>query len=79
MSNGMVRMEAYLGPNKPETLAAGEGPDGASVAVVRAFFGSDDCEWVGAYQTTEDALSAVREADSQPHAYGILCSTRKVH
>ncbi|ATW58759.1 hypothetical protein KDJ07_gp45 [Arthrobacter phage Urla] len=79
MSNGMVRMEAYLGPNRPETLATGDGPDGAAVAVVRGFRDRDECEWVGAYQTTEDALSAVREADSGENAYGILCSTRKVH
>ncbi|AOQ28318.1 hypothetical protein SEA_LUCY_44 [Arthrobacter phage Lucy] len=79
MTDGMVRMEAYLGPLRPDTLAEGTGPDGAAVAVVRGFHDRDDSEWVGAYQTTEDALSAVHEANSGDNTYGIICSVRKVH
>ncbi|UYL86774.1 hypothetical protein SEA_ALBANESE_47 [Arthrobacter phage Albanese] len=74
-----VKMEAFLGPRKPETLAAGMGEDGASVAVVRAFHDRDECEWVGAYQTTEDAVQAIHEAAGGPNTYGIVCSVRKVN
>ncbi|ASZ74358.1 hypothetical protein SEA_KINGBOB_44 [Arthrobacter phage KingBob] len=73
-----VKMEAYLGPNRPETLASGMGEDGSPVAVVRCWPESDRTEWVGAYATTEDALGAVREATND-ETYGVLCSTRKVH
>ncbi|QDH48949.1 hypothetical protein KDI96_gp44 [Arthrobacter phage Gisselle] len=78
MTNGMVRMEAYLGPNRPETLASGDGPDGAAVAVVKCWPESEHAEWVGAYQSTEEALEAVREATND-ETYGVICSTRKVH
>ncbi|ALY08600.1 hypothetical protein BENNIE_44 [Arthrobacter phage Bennie] len=78
MTNGMVTMEAYLGPLRPDTLATGEGPDGAAVAVVKCWQEEDRTEWVGAYQSTETALEALREATTE-ETYGVICSVRKVH
>ncbi|WKW86770.1 hypothetical protein SEA_WONDERBOY_43 [Arthrobacter phage WonderBoy] len=78
MTNGMVRMQAFLGPLRPDTLAEGDGPDGAAVAVVKCWTDSERTEWVGAYQSTETALEALQEATTD-ETYGVLCSTRKVH
>lgn len=70
-----MKYEAYLGPNKPETLASGRGDKDATHAVVRQDYGTGEVRWVGAYKDETTAMYALQAATTHK-GFGILCSVR---
>lgn len=75
-----MKMEAYLGPNKTQTLATGEVTENLTelqYAVVKMTRDGDpnSGEWVGAYTHYGPAVSAVNQNTTHKH-YGVLCRVR---
>jgi hypothetical protein len=72
----IVKMQAYLGPNKPETLAVGNGNPTHEFAVVRQDYGTGATRWVGSYPDERTAMYALQAATTHK-GFGILCKTRE--
>jgi hypothetical protein len=71
----MAKMQAYLGPNKPETLAEGNGPANSRYAVVRQDRTTGAVSWVGSYIDYSSAIAALTRNTTHLH-FGIQCSVR---
>ena len=71
-----MKMQAYLGPNKPETLAVGEGDPSHEYAVIRDSW-QDGITWIGTYPDERSALGAV-DAQTTHKGFGVLCLFRPV-
>lgn len=71
----MPRYEAYLGANKPETLAAGEGEADAKYGVVHQSFATGETRWVGGFAHYGMAMRAVH-ANTHHLGFGIMCLLR---
>lgn len=69
-----MKMQAYLGPNKPETLAEGEGNPDHPYAVVKDS-AYDGLVWMGTFPDEASATAAVDDAFSIA-SFGMLCLVR---
>ena len=73
----MITYEAFLGPNRPETLAVGQGPVGAVIAVVRQERETGEITWVGTAADTAGAVEMINLVTDN-RFFGILCDVRRV-
>lgn len=78
----LIQVEAYLGPEKPDTIAEGvvEIPDGKDhrnyhYAVVRQDRTTGNCNLVDLTETEREALGSV-QASTTHKGFGILCNVR---
>lgn len=77
-----MKLEAYLGPDKPETLAVGEVEGGDAVTplprygVVKQNRQTQEVTWVGAYTYYGTAMSRLNTATTHLH-FGILTLLRE--
>lgn len=68
--------QAYLGAEKPETLAAGSGEPGAEYGVVRQDYTTGEVTWTGAYRHYGEAMKAI-QAVTTHLGFGILTRLRE--
>lgn len=71
-----TKYEAYLGAEKPETLATGEGDKEANYGVVRQDYHTGEVRWVGAYSHYGEAMKAI-QAVTTHLGFGILTRVRE--